>query len=167
MSLPMGLRYLPALAFTVDRMDTWVLWVSIAIPVVCIVGLGLWHLVAYVARKMPRKPRTARLSPEPPAPIRSPQPLGLGRGPAGVPLSGDDPEQLQEACATLEDSLAERYLELAESWLRRGQPQKAAAVLKKVLQVCPERHQAQLAQDRLQEIGKEVEGITRRAEGPK
>jgi hypothetical protein len=163
----MGLRCFPEWAFTIDRMDTWVLWVSIAIPVVCIVGLGLWHLVAYVARKLPKKPRTVRLSPEPPSPIQSAQLLARGRAPVDVPPTGDDPERLQQACAALEDSLAERYLELAECWLRRGRPQKAVAVLNKILQVCPERPQAQLAQDRLQEIGKEVEGITRRAEGPK
>jgi hypothetical protein len=163
----MGLRYLPVWAFTFDRMDTWVLWVSIAIPVVCIVGLVLWHLVAYVARKMPKKPRTVRLSPEPPAPIRSPQLLARGRPRADIAPPGDDPERLQEACAALEDSLAERYLELAECWLRKGQLQKAAAVLKKVLQVCPERPQAHLAQDRLQQIGKEIEGITRKADGLK
>jgi TolA-binding protein len=62
---------------------------------------------------------------------------------------------LQQTCIALEDSLAEIYLQLAESWLRRNQPQKATAVWKKILQLCPDRHQAQLAQSRLQQIGKE------------
>jgi len=30
---------------------------------------------------------------------------------------------LQQTCTDLEDSLAETYMELAESWLRSGQPQ--------------------------------------------
>ena len=138
-------------------MDTWVLKVSIAILLVCVAGLVLWHLVAYLAGKMPKKPRTKRHSPEPPTAIQSPQPLPGVRALAEVPTNGDDPERLQQACTNLEDSLAQIYMELAESWLRRGQPQKAAAVFKKILQICPERHQAQLAQDRLQQISHESE----------
>jgi len=69
----------------------------------------------------------------------------------------DSLEQLQQACTDLEDSLAAAYMALAESWLRNGQPQRAAAALKKILQVCPERRQAQLARDRLQQIGHDVE----------
>ena len=130
MPLPRGLSYFPAWPFAEDRMDTWVLKVSIAIPLVCIAGLGLWHLAAYLAGKLPKKPRTVRQSPEPPSSSQSPK-----------FLPGDAPERLQRTCSTLEDSLAEKYLELAESWLRGGQPQKAAAAWQKVLQICPERRQ--------------------------
>ena len=155
--LPTSLSYLLALPFAADRVDTWVLWVGIAIPLVLLVVLGLWHLVGYVARKMPKQPRTYRHSPEPPSSSRPPTPLARGRTPADIAQTTDDPERLQQACAALEDSLAEKYMELAESWWHRGQPQKAAAALNKILQVCPERHPAQLARDRLQEIGKEIE----------
>jgi hypothetical protein len=124
--------------FAADRMDTWVLRVSIAIPLVCLLGLALWHLVSYLVGKLPKKPRTFRQSPEPPA---------LSR-----PVA-DDPEWLEQTCINLEESLAERYIELGESWLRRGQTEKAAAAFGKVLQVCPEGRQASLAQERLRQIG--------------
>jgi hypothetical protein len=146
---PCLLSCLQAWLFAVDRMDTWVLKASIAIVLVCIAALGLWRLAAYLGGKLPQKPRTARQSPEPPAPIASA--TLLPRVPA---VSGDDPERLLQTCTALEDSLAEVYLQLAESWLRRGQPQKASAAWKKILQLCPDRHQARLAQDRLQQITK-------------
>jgi len=139
-------------------MDTWVLRISIAIVLVCIAGLGLWHLVAYLAGKLPKKQRTVKQSPEPPSAIQSALlPPGLQTLTEAAPTR-DDPERLQQACTALEDSLADTYMVLAESWLRKGQPRKAAAVLKKILQICPGRHQAQLAQDRLQQIGNEVQG---------
>jgi len=140
-----------------ERLEIGVLKASIAILLVCIVGLGLWHLVGYLARKLPKKPRTARQSPEPPSAIQPPKLLPRARALADIAPATDDPEQLQQACTALEDSLGEIYMELAESWLRGGQRQKAAAALQKILQICPGRHQAQLAQDRLQRIGNEVE----------
>ena len=142
MPLPRGLHYLLAGPFLVDRMDTWVLIGSVAFLLACVVGLSLWQLVVYLVRKLPRKPRKVRDAPEPPSAIQSPK-----------HLADDDPERLQQTCTALEDSLAEIYLELAESWLRRGQNQQAAAVLKKIVQLCPDRHKAQLAQDRLLQIG--------------
>jgi hypothetical protein len=155
--LSRSLSYLPAWALVAEAMDSWVLKVSIAIPVVCIVGLGLWHLATYLLGKLPKKPRARRHSPEPPSATQSPKLLPRVRALAEVAPTGDDPERLQQACTALEDSLAEMYLQLAESWLRRGQPQHAAAVLKKIVQICPERHQAQLARDRLQQIGNKLE----------
>jgi hypothetical protein len=155
--LPRGLRSLLAWPFAADRMDTWVLKASIVIFLVCIAALGLWHLVAYLVGKLPKKPRTVRQSPEPPSSSQSPQLLPRVPTLADVASIRDDPERLQQACTALEDSLAEIYRELAESWLRTGQPQKATAALKKILQLCPDRHQAQLAQDRLQQIGKDTE----------
>jgi len=131
-----------------------VLKVSLAIPLVCLVGLGLWHLVAYLAGKLRKKPRTVRHSPEPPSASPSPK---LVPALAEIASARDDPERLQQACTALEGSLAETYLELAESWLRRGQLQNAAAALRKVLQVCPESRQAQFAQDRLRQMGDEFE----------
>jgi hypothetical protein len=154
--LPRTLRSLLAGPFAADRMDTWVLTVSVAIPLVCLAGLALWHLAAYLARKLPKKPRPVRHSPEPPAPSPSPKFLARERGPAEVAPTRGDPERLQQACTALEDSLGEKYLELAEGWLRQGQPQKAAAALKRVLQICPEKLQAQLAQDRLRQMGNQV-----------
>jgi hypothetical protein len=47
------------------RIDTWVFWVAIAIPLACVVGLALWHLLATVARGLAKARRPARQSPEP------------------------------------------------------------------------------------------------------
>ena len=64
-----------------------------------------------------------------------------------MPAARDsDPERLQQVCTDLEDSLAEVYKELAESWLRHGQPQKAAAALK-ILRMYPDGRQAKFAHD--------------------
>ncbi len=156
MPLPRGHSYLLAWLFAADRMDTWVLKVSIAIPLVCIAGLGLWHLMVFLAGKLPKKPRTVRYSPEPPSSTPSREFPQRGRALRQVAPTRDSPEQLQQACTDLEDSLADTYMELAESWLRSGQPQRAAAALKRILQVCPERRQAQLARDRLHQIGNDV-----------
>ena len=157
MPLPRGHSYLLAWLFAADRMDTWVLKVSIAIPLVCIAGLGLWHLMVFLAGKLPKKPRTVRYSPEPPSSIQSREFPPRGRALPKVAPTRDSPEQLQQACTDLEDSLAEIYLKLAESWLRRGQTQKAATALKKILQICPDSRQAQLAQERLRQIGNKAE----------
>jgi hypothetical protein len=155
--LPRGLSYLLAWQFAAYRMDAWVLMVSIAILLVCIAGLCLWRLVAYLVGKLPKKPRTVRHSPEPPSGIQSPNLVPRVRALAEVAPNGDDPERLEQACNALEDSLAEAYMKLAESWLQKGQPQKARAALQKILQICPDTCRVQLAQDRLQQIAKKVE----------
>jgi hypothetical protein len=67
-----------------DRLDTWVLKVSIAIPLVALTVLLLFHLLRYAFGKL-KKPRVAkRSSPEPPS--REPLP-----GAAKSPMS-DAPE---------------------------------------------------------------------------
>jgi hypothetical protein len=141
-----GHCYLLARPFAAERLDVWVLRVSIAIVVVAIAVLGLWHLVAYLIGKLQKKRRAVRQSPEPPSASRA----------SNNVLARDDPERLQQSCATLEDSLADNYMELAEIWLHRGQPQKAAAEWKKILLMCPEKLQAEIARDRLQQLGIET-----------
>jgi hypothetical protein len=155
MSLQRGPSNLLNWAFAAERLDIWVLRGSIVFVLVCLVGLALWHLVANLVGKRPRK--IVRHSPEPPSSIPSPKLLPRVRALADVVASRDDPERLQQARTDLEDSLAEVYKELAESWLRKGQPQKAAAALKKLLRMCPDGHQAKFAQDRLQQIGNLLE----------
>jgi hypothetical protein len=153
--LPRGFIYLLAWPFAADRMDMWVLMGSIGFVVVCIAALGLWHLFGYLAGKLPKKPRRVKDSPEPPQAIQSSKHHARVHVPAEAAPTGDDPERLQQTCTALEDSLAASYIALAESWLQRGQSQKAAGALKKVLQICPDRHPGQLAQDRLLQIGNE------------
>jgi hypothetical protein len=65
---------------------------------------------------------------------------------------GSDPQWLEQACASLIEVLAERYMELAESWLKSGRPERAAEVLKKLIQTCPETRQAQAAGERLRQL---------------
>jgi hypothetical protein len=47
-------------------------------------------------------------------------------------------------------------MELAECWLRQGQPGSAAAALWKIIQICPEKRLALVARDRLRQIGEEA-----------
>ena len=120
--------------FAIERIETWVIRVSIAVPVVCLAALALWHLAAYLAGKLAKERKAVRQSPEP-------------------DHFETDPQKLEQTCAGIVQSLAEMYLKLAESWLRKGQPQEAAAVLQKLIERCPETRQAQLARDRLQQLG--------------
>jgi hypothetical protein len=200
----------------IERMDTWIFRVSIAVPVVCLVLLALWHLISLVARKLPPRGKPVRRqSPEPDKSFPSLKPLPsdsirAGPPPGALPAgSGDaqaertrrakellaltredfrnqhflsclercqtlaatfpdlpegaearelaaqiknDPARLEQVCAALAESLAQMYLELAESWLGRGQLQQASVAWHKVLQCCPETRPAQLARDRLRQL---------------
>jgi len=70
------------------RLDTWVFRVSIAIPLLCIAVLVLWHLANHLLGKLVKRRKTFRHSPEPPAPFQSPK--GLPGQPAlnGMVLTG-------------------------------------------------------------------------------
>ena len=107
MSLPRGPINLLTWAFAAERLDVSVLKGSIVFILVCFVGLALWHLVAILVGKRPRK--IVRHSPEPPSSTPSPKLLPRVRALADVVASRDDPERLQQACTDLEDSLAEVY----------------------------------------------------------
>jgi tetratricopeptide (TPR) repeat protein len=159
-----------------ERLDAWVFRAAIAIPVLCVAGLFLWHLVGYVAARIakPRKGRPAleprppgqfpgRLADEPAAPGVQPALLdALARALENcqrlAAQSKDDPEQLQQIGVALEDCLAEISLELAESWLRKGRREQAIAALQKILQSFPHSRHALAAQDRLRqlELGRET-----------
>jgi hypothetical protein len=162
--------------FNADRIDTWVFRVGIAIPVVCVLGLVLWNLVSYLGAKLGRERKPVRIAPEPPRPSSLPRRVPTDQAPtrpdrwqalAGLlpDLAGgrspqqlaaelqNDPERLQRACVAVAELLAEMYLELAESWRRRGQPLQAAAALRQIVQSCPETRQAQVARERLGQIG--------------
>jgi hypothetical protein len=203
--------------FGVDRIDTWVFRVSIAVPAVCLAALVVWHLVAYLGGKLAKKRKPLRHALEPPRPSEP----GRWRLPseqiraAGAPIISppgpeasqaertrraqellaltredfskqrfsiclerckalaanfpdfpeaaeakqiavqikNDPERLGQVCAALVESLAETYLDLAESWLRKGEPGQAAASWQKIVQNFPETRQAQAAQERLRQLG--------------
>jgi hypothetical protein len=136
-------------------MDTWVLRVGIAIPLLCIAGLGLWHILAYLVQKLPKKRRARRSSPEPPSSIQSLKLPPHGPVASRVDSNQRTPEHLQQACTDLEAELAETYWHLAESWYRDGHPRKAAAAFKRFLQICPDSPRARSAQERLRQIAQE------------
>ena len=63
-----------------------------------------------------------------------------------------DPDQLRLACDNLTDRLGEMYLDLADSFLRKEQPQKAVVCLEWVMQACPGTPQAETARGRLAQL---------------
>ncbi len=64
----------------------------------------------------------------------------------------NDPEWLQSACDSFADRLGDLYLLLAESWLKRGQPQQAKHFLERVIRAFPGTRQAESAQIRLEQL---------------
>jgi hypothetical protein len=69
-----------------------------------------------------------------------------------------NPEWLQGACDSLSDRLGGLYLSLADSLLKRGQPQRAEFYLQRVIAAFPGSRQAESAQIRLTQL----QGITPR-----
>lgn len=61
----------------------------------------------------------------------------------------NNPEWMRSACDSLSDRLGLLYLGLAETWVRKGQPQQAVQCLEKVVQQFPGSRQAEAAQIRL------------------
>jgi thioredoxin-related protein len=79
----------------------------------------------------------------------------LAEGQQGAQLLSEiknDPESLQNACDTFGDRLAEMYLAMAESHLKRGQPQQAKHFLERTIRAFPGTHQAESAQIRLDQL---------------
>jgi hypothetical protein len=152
----------------VGQIEKWVFQVSIALPIFCAAVLIVLHFSGVLARRLGKERQAIRESPEPPSKPKqtSTEPTSAivardnvpairsATGPRAVdePRLPEDPEQLQRACAALVDSLAEKYLQLAESWRRRGDIPQAAHTLEKLIRSCPETPQAQVAQERLADI---------------
>src|SRR5262249_41856699 len=63
-----------------------------------------------------------------------------------------NPERLAKACEQLNERTAAMYLALAESWIKKGQHAEAAECLKKVIALCPNTRQAEVAQAELTRI---------------
>jgi thioredoxin-related protein len=61
----------------------------------------------------------------------------------------NNPEWMKSAAESLSDRLGLLYLALADTWIRKGQPQEAAQCLERVIQSCPGTRQAEAAQIRL------------------
>jgi tetratricopeptide (TPR) repeat protein len=64
----------------------------------------------------------------------------------------NNPEWMQSACDSLAERLGNLYLALAETWLRKGQPQQAILCLERVIHTLPGSRQAEIAQVRLAQL---------------
>ncbi len=86
--------------------------------------------------------------------------LGAGYGdlPEGVEAQQlaeeikNNPEWMQHACDNLTDRLSGLYVALADTWIRKGQPQQAQLCLQRVIQAFPGSRQAEAAQVRLSQL---------------
>jgi thioredoxin-like negative regulator of GroEL len=79
----------------------------------------------------------------------------LAEGSEAMQLASEiknNPEWMRAACDSLTDRLSLLYLSLAETWLRKGQPQQAVVILERVVQQFPGTRQAEAAQIRLSYI---------------
>jgi tetratricopeptide (TPR) repeat protein len=79
----------------------------------------------------------------------------LPEGVEAMQLAGEiknNPEWMRRACDTLSDQLGGLYLALAETWLKKGQPEQAVICLERVVQSLPGSRQAEAAQLRLAQI---------------
>lgn len=83
--------------------------------------------------------------------IYSDTPEAIEAGKLANEIKGN-PEWMRQACDNLSDQLGLMYLTLAESWLRKGQPQQAALCLERVVQTFPGSQHAEMAQVRLTQI---------------
>jgi thioredoxin-like negative regulator of GroEL len=63
-----------------------------------------------------------------------------------------NPVWMQTACESLSDRLGLLYLSLADTWLKKGQPQQAALCLERVVKAFPSSQHAEVAQRRLAQI---------------
>jgi tetratricopeptide (TPR) repeat protein len=63
-----------------------------------------------------------------------------------------NPEYLQKACDSLNTQLGVLYLTMAETWIKKGQPQQAVACLERLIQTMPGTRHAETAQVRLAQI---------------
>jgi thioredoxin-related protein len=64
----------------------------------------------------------------------------------------DNPEWMRRACDQLGERLAVLYLALADSWLKKGQPQQGIFYLQRVVKLFPGTRHAEMAQVRLAQL---------------
>ncbi len=79
----------------------------------------------------------------------------LPEGAEGIQLATEiksNPEWMQQTCENLAERLGSLYLALAETWLKKGQPQQAVPYLERVVQTFPGSRHAETAQLRLAQV---------------
>lgn len=132
-----------------ERLDKWVLIGGVAFLAVSILVLVLLQMFGRLTGKFKQPRKAKRESPEPSTPSAA----------FSRTEPGNHPQELQRACAAMEDSLADLYLKLAESWLRTGEPRQAELNFQKVMQKFPDSGQAVIAQQRLGAIRASAEAV--------
>jgi hypothetical protein len=63
-----------------------------------------------------------------------------------------NPEYVKQACDQMGERLTTMYLSLAETWLKKGEPQQAIFYLERIVQTFPNSRNADIAQVRLAQI---------------
>jgi thioredoxin-like negative regulator of GroEL len=63
-----------------------------------------------------------------------------------------NPDRLAKACDQMNERTAAMYMTLADSWTKKGQPTEAAACLRKVMTLCPNTRQSDVAQAELMKL---------------
>jgi thioredoxin-like negative regulator of GroEL len=79
----------------------------------------------------------------------------LNEGAEASKLSAEiksNPEYVQQACEQMGERLTTLYLSLAETWLKKGEPQQAVYYLERIIQTFPHTRNADIAQVRLAQI---------------
>ncbi len=61
----------------------------------------------------------------------------------------NQPEKMVKVCEEMNDRLAKMYLAQSEAWLKKGNHRKAQLCLEKIIKVCPDSNQAEVALGRL------------------
>jgi thioredoxin-like negative regulator of GroEL len=80
---------------------------------------------------------------------------GLNEGAEASKLAAEikaNPEYTKQACEQMGERLSNLYLTLAETWLRKGQPQQAVFYLERIVHTFPNTRNADIAQVRLAQI---------------
>jgi len=77
-----------------------------------------------------------------------------------------NPQRMTRVCDAMNDRLAKMYVDLAESWMKKGDREQAAACLEKVLKTHPSSAAAASAQARLAQINNRTPGVPTGFEKP-
>jgi len=93
----------------------------------------------------------------------------LPEGRDAATLAGEirsNPQHMARVCESMNDRLGKMYMELAESWIKKGDRDQAAACLEKVMRSNPATAAAASAQARLAQINSRTPGMTTGFERP-
>jgi thioredoxin-related protein len=70
-----------------------------------------------------------------------------------------NPQQMSRVCDAMNERLSKMYMDLADSWLKKGETEQAAACLEKVLKINPSGSTAVNAQARLAQLTARTPGV--------